>query len=72
MSINQGYSMIIQNWDYGVTQRKLCKRSRRVGDGLSYDFKLGCQLGSEKARVDVLPKKGIQYPRVDEVRVRVG
>jgi len=24
-----------------------------VGDGLSYDFKLGCQLGSEKARIDV-------------------
>jgi len=27
--------------------------AREVGDGLSYDFKLGCQLGSEKVRVYV-------------------
>jgi len=27
--------------------------ARVVGDGLSYDFKLECQLGSEKVRVDV-------------------
>ena len=27
--------------------------AREVGDGLSYGFKLGCQLGSEKVRVDV-------------------
>jgi len=27
--------------------------AREVGDGLSYDFKLGCQLGSEKVGVDV-------------------
>jgi len=26
--------------------------AREVGDGLSYDFKLRCQLGSEKVRVD--------------------
>jgi len=36
--------------------------TRKVGDGLSYDFKLGCQFGSEKARVDVQSKKGIQDP----------
>jgi len=27
--------------------------ARVVGDGLSYDLKLECQLGSEKVRVDV-------------------
>jgi len=27
--------------------------AREVGDDLSYNFKLGCQLGSEKVRVDV-------------------
>jgi len=27
--------------------------TRVVGDGLSYNFKLECQLGSEKVRVDV-------------------
>jgi len=34
---------------------KLLKQScaREVGDGLSYDSKLGCQLGSEDVRVDV-------------------
>jgi len=36
--------------------------TREVGDGLSYNFKLGCQLGSEKARVNVQSKKGIQDP----------
>jgi len=46
--------------------------SRGVGDGLSYDFKLGCQRGSEKVGVNVWPEKEIQDPRVDEVRVRVG
>jgi len=45
--------------------------TREVGDGLSYNFKLGCQLGSEKARVDVQSEKGIQDPRFDGVRVRV-
>ena len=33
-----------------------------VGDGLSYDFKLECQLGIEKVRVDVQPGNGIQDP----------
>jgi len=37
--------------------KKSC--TREVRDGLSYDFKLGCQLGSEKVRVDVYPEKGI-------------
>ena len=36
--------------------------AREVGDGLSYDFKLGCQLGSEEVRVDVQPEKGIEDP----------
>jgi len=27
--------------------------AREVRDGLSYDFKLGCQLGSAKVRIDV-------------------
>ena len=36
--------------------------AREVGYGLSYDFKLGCQLGSEKVRLDVQPEKGIEDP----------
>jgi len=36
--------------------------ARVVGDGLSYDFKLEYQLGSEKVRVDVWPENGIQDP----------
>jgi len=43
---------------------KLFKEScaREVADGLSYDFKLGCQLGSEEVRVGVWSEKGIEDP----------
>jgi len=43
---------------------KLLKENcaREVGDGLSYDLKLGCQLGGEEVRVGVWSEKGIEDP----------
>jgi len=45
--------MFRESFRVGIMRLLRGSYTRVVGDGLSYNFKLECQLGSEKVRVDV-------------------